>query len=371
MRAFLIAIFVTAVVASSVVAVQLPDSVAKIKSSYQGQADKIDADYKSAKASIHANYVQQLAMMERKMQQAGDLKGLLAVRAEKVRYLREAKIHAKSVVSEPAELKNLQEKYRKLPGEQYRKRSESRGRLDDLYMTKLESVMKDLTRKGQVEEALAVQAEVGTVKARIEAEKPKPPVPAHSVATTGGDPVAQIQPSKKNKKGAVIATIDPEKNLMHDALPMQCTSEKTKDGYLLTALTDNGCKAVRTKERFKLPIIINTKVKFGEHGVRLYYGKGQVQVGRRTKSGENIRIISLLHTKKMKKVALKIGKLGHKKWHDVNWSIRKDGMVVRVDGKKIYSSIENYGKIKPQWLGIGPGNKIPVEVRSLTVSASQ
>ena len=121
-------------------------------------------------ATSQAQYAKELEALMKSFQAKGELESLFAVKNERERFMNAGRIEDANIVQAPAELRELQQKYKALP--------ERIGQETALgYVKALEEQKKNLTVEGKLDEAMAVKKDIEKIQARysVEATKPRPP----------------------------------------------------------------------------------------------------------------------------------------------------------------------------------------------------
>ena len=131
----------------------------KLKSIYQTELVRLKTEAQGERLRLPQEHIAAMRELEMTYQQSGELKSLLAVRAERERFIANPSVSAIVPVSGPEHLRTLQqayvERYNGLSAEREAKIRD----LEDKYLKALEKLQKDLTRQGQIESALAVMNE--------------------------------------------------------------------------------------------------------------------------------------------------------------------------------------------------------------------
>ena len=168
--------------------------LATARASYGAQLLKIQGGSDN-KTDWRADYGRELKALGAAYQTGGDLDGLIAARKEIKRFEYSSEIPAESIVTEPAKLKELQDKYAALAGGGGIEKSRKIVALTELYVAHLEDMKKQLTVSGDIESALAAKKEIERVQASpvntaalfdlsvAKAAEPKQPVPVEKAAT--------------------------------------------------------------------------------------------------------------------------------------------------------------------------------------------
>ncbi len=154
----LIAVMVVNALAAS------PD-IAKWKKTYTDAMARIEADYQAGTKNIPKEYAQALTGLRKKTQAAGNLDELLAVKGELERYLKQGTLPEQTMASQPRELVAIQEKFIAAGSEYEAAKCKQIVELTDRYVGSLKPLKTQLTKKGEIDAALAVDAEIKRVEA--------------------------------------------------------------------------------------------------------------------------------------------------------------------------------------------------------------
>jgi hypothetical protein len=162
-------------------------SLESIKAIYEKTLQKIEQDAKDTLKGLPGQYERKLDELAAGLQKSGDLEGLLTLNKERTRFKAERTVPDASPADLPAAVVKLQDEHRKAKEQAERDKNEKSGGLAKQYLARLETLKKDLTTQGKIEQALAVKQEIArvelteafTVIARQPpaAEEPKPGAP--------------------------------------------------------------------------------------------------------------------------------------------------------------------------------------------------
>ncbi len=132
----------------------------KLKSIYQTELTRLKSHWQGERLRLPLNHIAAMRDLEATYQQVGELKPLLAVRGERERFAANQSVDDIIPVAGPARLRVLQEAYIKdfkvLSTERVTRTFELR----EKYLRALVNLQKNLTRKGQIQSAVAVMNEV-------------------------------------------------------------------------------------------------------------------------------------------------------------------------------------------------------------------
>lgn len=149
---------------------------------YEKDLANIDAGCKKALAAWPDQYLQALKNLEQKFQDVGDLENLMTVRKESARFTAAKQVAEDMVVQAPKDLADLQRKAMKSEQNAELKKSRQVVSSAEKYLAILEQLKKDLTKNGNVDDAIVVNAEIGKVK-----QRPEVTAAQFTVAAAGAD----------------------------------------------------------------------------------------------------------------------------------------------------------------------------------------
>ena len=139
-------------------------AIDKYRQKYEQSLKAIDVAYGKFMAAWPAKYVKALESIEQSMTKAGDLDGILAVRAEKTRFGNDKEIPEDAIVDTPVTLKKLQIRARQEPERLANKRSRKIVGLTEDYIKTLGARQKTWTTQSKVEDAIQARDEIKRVK---------------------------------------------------------------------------------------------------------------------------------------------------------------------------------------------------------------
>jgi hypothetical protein len=157
----------------------LPMEAQKFSETLRAEIPRIAQQYLDAIRSLPSTHSNQLAALQKKLQDAGDLDGYLAVNKELTRFCEAVlaepdpfeeipEMPVAALVEQPEGLRTLQEKYRESCREKSEQRSKNIETLYRNYITQLETVKADLTIKGRIPEAVNVKKEIERLRKGLE-----------------------------------------------------------------------------------------------------------------------------------------------------------------------------------------------------------
>ncbi len=133
--------------------------------SYQGAAEKCDAEVLKTKAQLLQDYGAALDKLADEFRLQGDLDKTLAVKKEIERFASEKSLDLKHVVDIPVKLRDLQNKFLAAP----KKSAEEIARS---YLTQLEDMKRKLTIDNKLDDAVNAQKEIQKIQKKYEVVNP-------------------------------------------------------------------------------------------------------------------------------------------------------------------------------------------------------
>ena len=118
-----------------------------------------EQEIRSKIATALAQYAKELDALAKSFQAKGELEAIMVVKNEQERFKNAGRIDDANIVESPAELHDIQAKYKALPetiGQQTAKQ----------FLTALEEKKKNLTVEGKLDEAMAVKKDIEKIQAR-------------------------------------------------------------------------------------------------------------------------------------------------------------------------------------------------------------
>jgi hypothetical protein len=167
---FALSLIVGLAFASSVLAQETKKDadLASLQEAYRGQVSKIDAKYAALKEKIPADYTNALNALELSFTKKGDLDSIVAVRAERDRFLVAQDIPSEAVVKSPPALKVLQERFQKAVVDLEAGKKKDIAAVTVPYMTRLEQLKTSLTKNSKVDDALLVKTEIDNIRGSVD-----------------------------------------------------------------------------------------------------------------------------------------------------------------------------------------------------------
>ena len=156
----LVAVIVFCLSLSSVYAYDL----SKLQGIYAKSMKKIDDKHSNTELSAGISYVSSLQSLQKSVQKKGDLDGWQTIQKEVKRYRKEHKLLNKHFVSSMPELEAVQKKHLLPLSAAPIKKSKEIISLYEKYLKRLEFLQTDLTKKGKINDALQINAEIKKLK---------------------------------------------------------------------------------------------------------------------------------------------------------------------------------------------------------------
>ena len=135
-----------------------------MKAVYEKSIKRIETEHAEKRAAWPAEYIKALRALRTRMQKAGDLDGWELVGSEIGRFGQRKTIAGSDIVRSSPALSAIQAKYGKLASILDEKKSAEILNLTELYLGHLKKLQSDLTKKGDMAEALSVKAEAERVR---------------------------------------------------------------------------------------------------------------------------------------------------------------------------------------------------------------
>jgi hypothetical protein len=135
-----------------------------LQDAYSKAIQKVEGDSASAAQSLPATYLNELQKLQQSAQKAGDLDGLTAANRELERFKTEQKVPDQPDASAPDVLKKLQTQYKAAVAKSDLEKNKKIVSITKQYLENLNSLQTSLTKSGNVNEALNVNAEIKRVK---------------------------------------------------------------------------------------------------------------------------------------------------------------------------------------------------------------
>jgi hypothetical protein len=136
----------------------------ELKRIYATEVAKVHTQYKQDMLRMPGDHIGSLRELEQAFQRAGDLKSLLAVQEERTRFTRDPRADAISVAAAPPQLAALQSQYVKAYGDLKGNRDFRLKDLFDKYLRRLEALQRELTIRGEIDDAMQVMKAIEHLK---------------------------------------------------------------------------------------------------------------------------------------------------------------------------------------------------------------
>ncbi len=132
------------------------EGVSKIEAKYAAILNRAPSDYTNALTAMHQTFIKK-----------GDLKAVVAIDAEKARFIDAPLVTEAVLVKEPEELKALQEKMLGIPDAIDRRKKGEINALTSAHIAKLDILIRMLTQASKIQDALFIQQEMDKLKAIV------------------------------------------------------------------------------------------------------------------------------------------------------------------------------------------------------------
>ncbi len=255
---------------------------------YAAEVGRIASQYDEAVKSLPRQYQADLADKQRKLQESGDLDGMLAIAKEAKRFTAALagerdpfesvpEMPESAVVEKPEVLHAMQDAYLKLHKESTDLRRKRLVDLTTLYIKGLEGIQKDLTRKDRIADAVSVRQELERLRTSIAGDK----FVAQTLATLSTSAVSRTETVLPTAPGTATATGAPA---VYGTVPdwakweWEKTDNYAQEGYLFA----------HPDLPSELEIDFNRKTGRGRVSGRCYYDRMVVDMRERTCFGKAI-----------------------------------------------------------------------------------
>jgi len=158
------ACFVAVFLVSQGAAQATADPLVNLKASYEAAIFRTEKEYSDTKENCRKGYPAALNTREMLFKRAGNLDGVMAIRAEKERYTKEKTVPKDPPPGTDDQVKVLQASYHKALGNAELKHNKAILHWTRLYLDKLDTMEKSLTKAGKIDEALAIRREAERVR---------------------------------------------------------------------------------------------------------------------------------------------------------------------------------------------------------------
>jgi len=260
--------------------------LAKLRTSYIEQLDKINKAADVAVTNLQSQYVQSLIALQKSFQEQGQLEPLLIIRKEQTRFIFTPKIEEAHLSADVPELKTVQVNYRKAVEGLPVKKARDTISLADQYKKALTGLQEKLTKAGNLDAAIEVKTEAEGIEKRPEItaarftvadaeakNPPEPPKEEPKPAATNAVPAkkAVLTAPKKKYTGKAENYIRQRFNDLCEVLLKQDMDSAVKFVDPGT-VEEQGTDRVRKQLRWTLPFLKWTD----QPGVKLSAGDIEV-----------------------------------------------------------------------------------------------
>jgi len=170
--------------------------IEQLRSIYEKNTSTILKKHDDALGEWPKAYVLDLKSLQKRAQTAGDLESWMAIQSELERFEKERLVRAASLVKEPAPLLELQQKYVDSDIKIEKARSDELAAMTEKYLAALVRLQANLTKAGQIQDALKVNEEVKRTQAAsgaaIAGTGETPPPADETAATAAQPPVPEL-----------------------------------------------------------------------------------------------------------------------------------------------------------------------------------
>ncbi len=155
-----------------------------MKSIYDTEVAKVEVQYRQDLLRLPQDHIRDLRELEQTCQRAGDLKALLAVQQERIRFTRDPRVDSIVVAAAPPRLGTLQSQYVKASGDLKVARDSRLKDLAEKYVRRLAQLQRELTIQGAIDDATAVMNEIERMKTVDVLNQSSAPSPSGDGAVT-------------------------------------------------------------------------------------------------------------------------------------------------------------------------------------------
>lgn len=143
------------------------NALATLQAQYNKTLFKIETQHLREDRQRGDDYFESLRQIQSAMQEDGDFAGWLAVKSGMDRFHEESDIHEDDIVDEPVELRQLQMLELKTRADRTADRQRDISKIVKTHVQNLETLRKELTQQGQMDEAARVNEEIKRMKAGL------------------------------------------------------------------------------------------------------------------------------------------------------------------------------------------------------------
>ena len=156
-------------------ALPLPAEVVKLTDVYRTELSRIAAQHAESLKALPPTYQAQLAALQKRLQSSGELDGYLGVTKEITRFAaaiqgeadpfeKNPEMPETALVTTPEALRAVQDQYLKDCKEKSDRRHKAIDDLSAAYIARLEALQIDLTKRGRINDAIAVKSEIDRLR---------------------------------------------------------------------------------------------------------------------------------------------------------------------------------------------------------------
>ena len=304
-----------------------------LKQKYQTALSPIDMRAGEKREVLRKDYVAALDKAQKEAMAAGNLDAALSAKAERERVVGNEETTDEQKQAMPRTLAALRGSYDKGLGRIAGEATVETQQVLDRYLVNLQALEKTLTKRGDLEGALAVRAE------------------REKYAPLRGAPAARI--------------LSPPANLVRDMNPLNQCEKQVKAGCVVLTAPHRDQTYIQTDGKFRPPFALKVKARTDSTNIRMYYAAGML-IFNWEAAQQELRV----HDPKTGQ-ALGIKDKGYvspAKWHDFTWEIRPKSQRVFVDGELRYEAEGDYADLEAP-VAIGPSWGSTVSVETLFVES--
>jgi len=147
---------------------ELPPDFQKLENTYKQQIEKVNKEDTTEAAGLSSKHIENLRLLEGRLQKAGQLEPLLAVRKERERFEKDPKITEETLSTDIPELRTIQVQYMESVSGLPLKRAGKVVAVVQSYDKALKALQERLTRGGDVDSAVLVKEQRDALQQRPE-----------------------------------------------------------------------------------------------------------------------------------------------------------------------------------------------------------
>ncbi len=146
------------------------NALAALQAQYSKALFKIESEHLREDRKRGDHYLESLRQIQSAMQEDGDFDGWLAVKSEMDRFHEESDLYNGAIADEPVELRQLQIEELKTLADLAADRHKAISKVMTTHVQALETLRKELTKQGQMDEAARVNEEIKSIQAGVQPE---------------------------------------------------------------------------------------------------------------------------------------------------------------------------------------------------------